>query len=353
MIDMNNNTIRNLVNLIISQNNSNVNNSFTYSHNQFDQVSFLQKKRNLNFNYLNYNEQILYPKNNHFILSNMNYIKVGELINNKSNVELDTPLKRATLINNKNNNCNCNSIQLELNNKINNNYLDSIKKENKIVNYIDINRNKSDNKCKLIVNNKLIDSHKNLFNIIKINENSENNNSTDSTSPISIKNNTTFNKKIKFFNVFHLKNEKPRRKKIKTRIRHTESNNEIKVLKNNKVVYVNNFLLNSYSTAKNIKELNKIAFIGRNKRSSRYRGVSKNGNQWQVLMMINKNKSYIGSYPSEEYAARVYDILAIKNRGIKARTNFIYNSKQIKKICEIDIDIKSKNLYEIISQLIV
>jgi len=282
----------------------------------------------------------------------MNYIKVGESINNRSNFELDTPLKRPTLIKNKNNNCS--SIQLGLNNTTNNNYLDSINKENKIENYIDTNTNKNNNKCKLIVNNKLIDSHKNLFNIIKINENSENNNSTDSTnSQIPIKNNITLKKKIKFFNILHVKNEKPKRKRIKTRIRHTESNNEIKVLKNNKVVYVNNFLLNSYSTSKNIKELNKIAFIGRNKRSSRYRGVSKNGNQWQVLMMINKNKSYIGSYPSEEYAARVYDILAIKNRGIKARTNFIYNSKQIKKICEIDIDFKSKNLYEIISQLIV
>ena len=115
----------------------------------------------------------------------------------------------------------------------------------------------------------------------------------------------------------------------------------------------NNFLLNSYSTSKNIKELNTIAFVERNKRSSRFRGVSKNGNQWQVLMMINKNKSYIGSYDSEEFAARIYDVLAIKNRGMNARTNFKYNSKQIKNICEKDIDIKSKNINEIISQLIV
>ena len=69
-------------------------------------------------------------------------------------------------------------------------------------------------------------------------------------------------------------------------------------------------------------------------------------------MMINKNKSYIGSYPSEELAARIYDILALKNRGIKARTNFIYNSKQIKTICELDIDIKSKDIEDIISHLI-
>jgi len=68
-------------------------------------------------------------------------------------------------------------------------------------------------------------------------------------------------------------------------------------------------------------------------------------------MMVNKNKKYIGSYPSEELAGRIYDILSIKTRGIKAKTNFIYNSTQIKKISEINIDIKDKNIIEIISQL--
>ena len=72
-------------------------------------------------------------------------------------------------------------------------------------------------------------------------------------------------------------------------------------------------------------------------------------------MMLKKKKSYISSYDSEEVVGRVYDILSIKNRGIKAKTNFIYTSEQIKNICniDIDIDIKNKNLYEIISQLVV
>jgi len=84
-----------------------------------------------------------------------------------------------------------------------------------------------------------------------------------------------------------------------------DKNNEIKVLKYKKVVYVNSSLLNSYSTSKNIKLFNKINFVCKNKRNSKYRGVSKNGNQWQVLMMINKTKSYIGSYDSEELAGRI------------------------------------------------
>ena len=129
------------------------------------------------------------------------------------------------------------------------------------------------------------------------------------------------------------------------------NNNEVKVFKNKKVVYVNSILLDSYYSSKNLKKVKKIAFIGRTKRSSRFRGVSKNGNQWQVLIMYHKNKSYAGCYSSEEIAARIYDILAIKKRGIKARTNFVYNIIQMKKISEMDIDIKSKNINEIIENL--
>lgn len=69
--------------------------------------------------------------------------------------------------------------------------------------------------------------------------------------------------------------------------------------------------------------------------------------------MINKNKSYIGTYPSEYIAARIYDILALKIKGFKARTNFKYNYNQIIKICEAEIDIKAKNIDEIISKFYV
>ena len=68
--------------------------------------------------------------------------------------------------------------------------------------------------------------------------------------------------------------------------------------------------------------------------------------------MLNKKKSYIGTYDSEEIAGE-FMIYYLKIRGIKAKTNFIYTSEQINNICKIDIDIKNKNLYEIISQFIV
>ena len=129
-------------------------------------------------------------------------------------------------------------------------------------------------------------------------------------------------------------------------------NNQFKVFKNRKIVYVNSCILNSQPSSRNIKQVKNIAFITKNKRSSKYRGVSKNGNKWQVLFMNNKNnKTYVYSYTSEEVAARIYDILSIKKKGINARTNFTYNSLQINKIKEMVIDVKSKNINEFINKL--
>jgi hypothetical protein len=150
-------------------------------------------------------------------------------------------------------------------------------------------------------------------------------------------------KKLKLFNV---------KKIIKKDLLGSEASNEIKVLKNKKVVYINTNLLNSYNTNRAIKKLNKIKFIITNKRRSKYRGVSKNGNKWQVLIMVNNKKSYLGSYPSEELAARVYDIYAIKSYGNKARTNFVYNYYQLKKIHERKINMKSNNISDFVKQLI-
>ena len=72
------------------------------------------------------------------------------------------------------------------------------------------------------------------------------------------------------------------------------------------------------------EQLSKINFSKSFKRSSKYRGVSRNGNKWQVLIMINRKKTYIGNYDSEEDAAKAYDQYAIKYHGDKARTNFFY-----------------------------
>jgi hypothetical protein len=67
-------------------------------------------------------------------------------------------------------------------------------------------------------------------------------------------------------------------------------------------------------------------------RRSKFRGVSKNGNQWQVLIMINKKKCYIGNYKTETEAASVYDVAAIQYHGNKAKTNYAYTYDEIIKI---------------------
>lgn len=67
--------------------------------------------------------------------------------------------------------------------------------------------------------------------------------------------------------------------------------------------------------------------------------------------MASNKKYYKGNYPSEELAARVYDIHAIKMRGIKARTNFPYNNVQIKNIFEKNINIKYDSISEIMKQI--
>ncbi len=120
--------------------------------------------------------------------------------------------------------------------------------------------------------------------------------------------------------------------------------NEIRVKKNNKLIFMNKCLIKPKKKNKNI--------IKKPLRKSLYRGVSKNGKNWQTIVSSKYFKGYIGTYPTEELAARVYDVVSIKNWGIKAKTNFQYNLHQIQRINEAIIDFNAKNIEEIISNLI-
>ncbi|CDW81380.1 ant-like protein [Stylonychia lemnae] len=78
---------------------------------------------------------------------------------------------------------------------------------------------------------------------------------------------------------------------------------------------------------------NKIQYA-KSKRGSRFRGVSKNGKKWQVQLLGNMRKRYIGSISSEDQAAKIYDHYAIITHGLRAKTNFHYDKRQIQDIME-------------------
>lgn len=59
-------------------------------------------------------------------------------------------------------------------------------------------------------------------------------------------------------------------------------------------------------------------------RRSKFIGVSKNGQNWQVLINMGKYKKYIGTYTSEDEAAIAYDFYSICLHSVKAKTNFSY-----------------------------
>ena len=291
-----------------------------------NELNLLQKKRkteNLEINMRNINNGFIFQKDTNFSIYNIK--KIEGNINQRSESENDEIAAQLHCINFE---------------RINSEHFGSSSKEENIKQY-----NNNQNLFKGMKKRNISDFFiKNNFNenIQILSKDQSKESSNNQISHFLVKSN--------YFNV--IKEEKPAKKINKVDFLNKESNNEIRVLKNNKVVYINKDLLNSYSSLRNIKRLNRIFFVGTNKRRSKYRGVSKNGYQWQVLMMVNKNKYYLGSYPSEDLAARIYDVLAIKHRGTKARTNFVYNNDQIKKICENEIDLKSENISDIIDQLI-
>lgn len=122
------------------------------------------------------------------------------------------------------------------------------------------------------------------------------------------------------------------------------SGNIKKVIKNRKTVYINKLF------DKKITKIKKRE--GKGKRTSKYRGVSQNGIGWQAIMMCKRSKPYIGTFNSEEIAARIYDIVSIKKKGIKSKTNFLYNNEQIKRILQVNINFKDPNIEKVISDLI-
>ena len=224
-------------------------------------------------------------------------------------------------------NMNDNSFEFYMNDKIKNEFdlLKNLKKQKGPIFYI--YKNYSKNKKNIIFNSKRYNIEKN--NSIFINKSITKSNNLknsiineDINNNISKENNEEYNSEKK-----------------------DNLSNAIKIRKNKKMIYMNKSLIKQ-----KIKKNDGI--ICKKKRSSLYRGVSKNGNYWQVIISSKYGKGYVGLFKTQEIAARIYDIISIKNKGIKAKTNFQYNLHQIQNISEENIDYKTKNIEEIIAGLI-
>ncbi|CAI2380721.1 unnamed protein product [Moneuplotes crassus] len=96
-------------------------------------------------------------------------------------------------------------------------------------------------------------------------------------------------------------------------------------------------ILDSYAgteelvVARSAKSKNNTRLHKSGRRSS-YIGVSKNGDVWQALIMIDSKKTYIGSYHTEKEAAMAYDFFSIVLKQLAAKTNFDYSLTLLKKM---------------------
>ena len=115
-------------------------------------------------------------------------------------------------------------------------------------------------------------------------------------------------------------------------------------------IYENKKKLNS----KKIKNTKCSCKIKRNifkviRKVSRYKGVTKNKKKWQAYIRIYNKNTYLGSYKSEKIAAIIYDLMSIKKNGSLAKTNFKYNTMEIKKISKLELDIN--NFFKVASEI--
>lgn len=68
---------------------------------------------------------------------------------------------------------------------------------------------------------------------------------------------------------------------------------------------------------------------------SKFIGVSKNGNHWQSLIVINNTKVYMGTYKTEQEAARIFDFHSMVVHYKCAKVNFDYSANDLMRMIKI------------------
>ena len=259
-------------------------------------------------------------------------------INSNSNININKNINNIIKVDNINNN----SININTNQNSNTNNLTNDNK-NIINNYLENENNK------IIIEK---DSNEKEKNKVKINlqthdETNDNSNKNNIAAKTTKSDNEPILKKpALLFNVKETSLIEEEKLKQKSKI---TSKKRKRFLKNNKLVFIQSDKGKDYEEKNNKNELeeyeeneNEASFdsekvselIQKNTkpRGSKYRGVSKNGSQWQVLIMVKKKKRYIGSFSNEEEAAKAYDKVALQHHGIKAKTNYDYTKEEVEKI---------------------
>ena len=79
-----------------------------------------------------------------------------------------------------------------------------------------------------------------------------------------------------------------------------------------------------YNKQQNKKHIRMLPKYKRRNRGSKYRGVCRKRTKWEAIIMINRQRINVGTYDTEEEAAKAYDKFAITFHKEKAKTNFIY-----------------------------
>ena len=274
-----------------------------------------------------------------FLITNNTNINTNSNININKNINNIINFNNKNVINtNVNNNININTISDPKNLIFPNNSLNqNLKQENNI----NINNNKE-------INSNIKNNQKIIFSSTNYNNLDNNKKNNQPQKKIIDERNLLAKKATPLFNIKEASLMKEKIQKAQM-----TSKKRKRFIKNNKLVFVqvgkefnkkeeNNKKKkeseeneeNNNEESINSEKVSELMQKYTKPRGSRYRGVSKNGSQWQVLIMVKKKKRYLGSFSNEEEAARAYDRVALQHHGIKAKTNYDYTKEEVKEIME-------------------